>query len=51
MIENEFKDAISAKTVGFSHGDFGLVVQTFDDTAGKQFLSAEIVEYEFAMRA
>jgi hypothetical protein len=35
---------------GFSHGDFGLV-QTFDDAAGEQFLSAEIVKDEFAMRA
>ena len=27
-----------------------LVVQTFDDAAGEQLLSAEIVEDEFAMR-
>ena len=51
MIEGEFEDAVGAKTVGFSHGDFGLVVQAFDDAAGEQFLSAEIIEYEFAMRA
>jgi hypothetical protein len=38
VIEGEFEDAIGAKTVGFSHGDFGLVVQTFDDSAGEQFL-------------
>jgi hypothetical protein len=51
VIEAEFEDAIGAKIVGFSHGDFGLVVQTFDDAAGKQFLSAEIVKDEFAMHA
>jgi hypothetical protein len=49
VIEAEFEDAIGAKTVGFSHGDFGLVVQTLDDAAREQFLSPEIVEDEFAM--
>src|SRR5262249_7322239 len=40
-----------AKAVRFSHGDFGLVVQTLDDAAGKQFLSAEIIEDQLAMLA
>src|SRR6476620_3265937 len=34
-----------------SHGDFGLVVQALHDAAGKQLLSAEIVQDEFAMIA
>ncbi len=38
-------------TVGFSHGDFRLIVQAFHDTAGDQFLSSEIVEDEFAVLA
>ena len=51
MIEGKFEDRKGAKAVGFSHGDFRFVVQTLDDAAGQQFLSAEIVEDEFAMRA
>jgi len=51
VIEGEFESAIGAKAIGFSHGDFGLVVQTLDDAAGKQFLSVEVVEDEFAARA
>ena len=49
MIEGEFEDAVGAKAVGFSHGDFGLVVQTLDDAAGEQLLGPEIVKDEFAM--
>jgi hypothetical protein len=37
------------KTVGFSHGDFGLVIQPLYDTAGNQFLGAEVVQDELAM--
>ena len=51
MIEGEFEDAIRAKAVGFSHGHFGRVVQTFDDAAGEQFLSAEVVKDQFSMLA
>ena len=51
MVEGEFEDAIGAKTVRSSHGDFGLVVQALHDAAGKQLLSAEIVQDEFAMIA
>ena len=47
VIQRQFQDAKGAKSVGFSHGDFGFVVQTLDDTAGKQLLSAEIVEDQF----
>ena len=51
MIEGEFKGAERAEAVGFSHRDFGFVVQTLDEAAGKQFLSAEIVEDQLAMLA
>src|ERR1041384_7572021 len=51
MIEGKFKDAVGAKSVGFSHGDFGLVVQALDDSAREQFLSTEIVEDELPVVA
>src|SRR5208283_248128 len=51
MIERKFEAAERAETVGFSHGDFSLVVQTLDNPAGKQLLSAEIVEDQFAVLA
>ena len=38
-----------SETVGFSHSDFGLVVQALDDAAGKQFLSAEVIEDQLAV--
>lgn len=47
MVERHFEDAERAKAVGFSHGNFGLVVQTLDDAAGNQFLRTEIIEDEF----
>src|ERR1017187_2965070 len=49
MIEGEFEDTEGAKTVGFSHGDFGFVVEALDDAAGNELLSAEIVEDQFAV--
>ena len=36
MIERKFEAAEGTETVGFSHGDFSLVVQTLDNSAGKQ---------------
>jgi len=39
-----FEAAEGAEAVGFSHGDFSFVVQTLDNSAGKQLLRAEIVE-------
>ena len=51
MIERKFEDAVGAKSIGFSHGDFGFVVQALDDAAREQLLGAEIVEDEFAMVA
>jgi len=51
MIECKFEAAEGAETVGFSHGDFSLVVQTLDNSAGKQLPGPEIVEDRFAMLA
>jgi hypothetical protein len=48
VIERKFEAAEGAETVGFSHGDFSLVVQTLDNSAGKQLLGSEIVEDQFA---
>ena len=49
MIEREFKAAEGSESVGFSHGDFGFVVQTLNDAAGKELLSSEIVEDQLTM--
>ena len=51
MIECKFEAAEGAEAVGFSHGDLSLVVQTLYNSAGKQLLSAEIVEDQFAVLA
>src|SRR5258708_23605263 len=49
MIEGKFEDTEGAEAVGFSHGDFGFVVQALDNAAGKKLLSTEIIEDEFTM--
>ena len=49
MIEGKFEDTEGAEAVGFSHGDFGFVVQALNDAAGKELLSAEIVEDQLAV--
>jgi len=36
VIESKFEDTEGAEAIGFSHGDFGFVVQTLHDAAGKQ---------------
>jgi hypothetical protein len=51
VIEGEFEDAVGTKPVGFSHGDFGFVIQALDDTTRDQFLGSEVVEDQFAMVA
>jgi hypothetical protein len=51
VIEGEFQGTIGASNVGFSNGDFGLGVQSHDDTNGEPLLSGEIVEDELAMIA
>src|ERR1039458_4211459 len=49
MIEGKFEYAIGAKPVGFSHGDFGLVIQALHNAARDQLLSPEVVEDELAV--
>ena len=49
MIESQLKDPLGTKAVGFSHGDFGFVVQALHHAAGNQLLSPEVVEDQFAM--
>ena len=49
MIEGEFENTEGAEAVGFSHGDFGFIVQALNDTAGEELLSAEIVEDQLTM--
>ncbi len=51
VIQSEFCNSERPEAVRFSHADFGFVVETFHDTGGKLFLSAEIVENELAVRA
>lgn len=51
MVQGEFETAEGTKAVGFSHSDFGFVVQALDDAAGKQFLSSKVIENEFAVFA
>jgi hypothetical protein len=38
VIDGQFKDLVSAETAGFSHGDFGLVVETLHDAAYAKLL-------------
>src|ERR1035441_6440022 len=49
MIEGKFEYAIGAKPAGFSHGDFGLVIQALHNAARDQLLSPEVVEDELAV--
>jgi hypothetical protein len=51
VIEGEFERTERAEAVGFSHSDFGFVVQALDHAAGKLFLSPEVVEDQLAMLA
>jgi len=51
VIEGEFEAAEGAESVGFPHSDFGLVVQTLDDAAGKELLRAEIVKDQLSVIA
>ena len=44
VIEREFGDAKSSEAIGFSHGDFGFVVQTLDYAAGELLFSLEVIE-------
>jgi len=46
VIECEFQDAEGAKAIRSSHGDFGFVVQPFDNTAGELLFGLEVVEQQ-----
>src|ERR1035438_6832126 len=49
MIQGEFKDAEGAEAVRSSHDEFGFVVETLDDTAGKFLARLEIVQQQLTM--
>src|SRR5215471_10043252 len=51
VVEGDFGDAEGAESVGFSHGELGLVVEALDDAAGELFFGAKIIEDEFAVAA
>jgi hypothetical protein len=51
VVEGDFGDAEGSESVGFSHGELGLVVEALDDAAGELFSGAEIIEDEFAVAA
>src|SRR5690606_9256091 len=51
MIEREFCGPEGSKAVGFSHTDFGFVVEPFDNAAGELLAGPEVIEQEFAMVA
>ena len=51
VIQRYFRDMEGAETVGFSHGQFGLVVEPLDHAAGELLPGTEVVEDQCAMRA
>ena len=51
VIQGEVSHSEGSKTVGFSHGDFGLVVETLDHATGDDLLGLELVENEGPVRA
>jgi hypothetical protein len=51
VIEGQFEYPIGAKALGFSHGDFSLVVQALYDPTGNQLLSPEVVKNSLPMLA
>src|ERR1700759_852888 len=50
MVQRGFRDVECAEAVGFSHGQFGLVVETLDHAAGELLPGAEVVQDQGAMR-
>jgi hypothetical protein len=49
MIQGDFHGSIGPKPVGFSGGQFRLVIEPLDDAAGDRALGAEPVEEQGAM--
>src|SRR6202030_3053255 len=51
MIQRNFRDVEGSEAVGFSHGQFGLVVETLDHAAGELLPGAEVVQDQRTVRA
>ena len=51
MIQRGFRDVEGTEAVGFSHGQFGLVVEALDHTARLLLSGAEVVQDQRAVRA
>jgi hypothetical protein len=51
VIEGQFEDAERTKAVGFSHCNFGLVVQAFHGPAGDRLLRPKVIENELPVLA
>ena len=51
MIQGDFGDVEGAEPIGFSHGEFGFVVQPLDHTAGELLFGAEVVQDQRAVGA
>ena len=51
MIQGDFGDVEGAEPIGFSHGEFGFVVQPCDHTAGELLFGAEVVQDQRAVGA
>jgi hypothetical protein len=51
MIQRNFRDPEGAEAIRLSHGQFGLVVQAFNDAAREPSLGSEIVEEQLTMAA
>src|SRR5271169_4016998 len=51
MIQGDFCHMEGAEAVGFSHGQFGLVVETLNDAAGELLFGSEVVQDQRAVRA
>jgi hypothetical protein len=51
MVQGDFRDMEGAEPIGFSHGQFGLVVEPLDDAAGELLPGAEVVQDQRTVRA
>ena len=49
MIQSEFDRFVLAKAVRFSHGEFGFVVETFDDAGRNRAFGSEPVQQQRPM--
>jgi hypothetical protein len=50
VIEREFGNAKGSEAVGFSHGDFGFVVQALHHAAGELLFGLEVIQNQMPMR-